>query len=517
MSPTSPPRATRRDWIGLAVLALPCMLYAMDLTVLNLALPHLTAALHPTAPQLLWIVDIYGFFVAGSLITMGTLGDRIGRRRLLMFGASLFGAVSVLAAFAPSAELLIVARAAMGISAATIAPSTLSLISNMFLDPKQRTVAVGVWVASFSAGGALGPMLGGLLLEYFWWGSVFLLAAPVMLLLRVLGPRVLPEFRDPEPAAIDVRSAALSIAAVLLGIYGVKLIAAEGPSVTAAVFVAAGLALGAVFVHRQRGLAHPLVDLALFRVRPFVICLTIYTLGAFAAFGTFLTIAQYLQLVLGMGPLAAGLWTAPSGVIFIAGSILSPRLTRLMRPRYVMVAGLALGVAGALLLTQVGGERSLAVLMVGYLVFSLGMSLTFTLAVDLVVSSAPPERAGGASALAETGAELGGAVGIAMLGSILTFVYRAVIEVPAGAPAEASQTLGGAVAAAAQLPGGVAAELLGAARAAYSDAMSVTAAICALALVAATLAVAFLIPDAPVSDAASTATGDEAPPATVMS
>ena len=201
MPSMTPPRAGKREWIGLAVLALACVLYAMDLTVLHLAVPSLSADLKPTSAQLLWIVDIYGFLVAGSLITMGTLGDRIGRRRLLLIGAAAFGVASVLAAFSTSAEMLIASRALMGVAGATLAPSTLSLIFNMFRDPRQRTVAIGVWITSFSAGGAIGPVLGGVLLEYFWWGSVFLLALPVMALLLVLGPRVLPEYRDPAGGA----------------------------------------------------------------------------------------------------------------------------------------------------------------------------------------------------------------------------------------------------------------------------------------------------------------------------
>ena len=219
---TAPSRAGRREWIGLAVIALPCLLYSMDLTVLNLAVPHLSADLRPSSAQLLWIVDIYGFLVAGSLITMGTLGDRIGRRRLLLIGAAAFGAASVLAAFSTSAEMLIATRALLGIAGATLAPSTLSLIRNMFHDPEQRTIAIGVWVTSYSVGGAIGPLLGGVLLEYFWWGSVFLLGVPVMVLLLVLGPLLLPEFRDPEAGRLDLLSAALSLAAVLLVIYGLK-------------------------------------------------------------------------------------------------------------------------------------------------------------------------------------------------------------------------------------------------------------------------------------------------------
>ena len=199
-----PQRATRREWIGLGVLTLAALVYAMDLTVLNLAIPRISAELRPTSVQLLWIIDIYGFLVAGLLITMGTLGDRIGRRKLLLGGAAFFALASLLAAFSQSSEMLIASRAVMGIAGATIAPSTLSLIFTMFLDPKQRTTAIGFWIAAYSAGGAIGPVLGGLLLEFFWWGSVFLIGVPVMALLLILGPRTLPEYRDPEARRLDL-------------------------------------------------------------------------------------------------------------------------------------------------------------------------------------------------------------------------------------------------------------------------------------------------------------------------
>jgi DHA2 family multidrug resistance protein-like MFS transporter len=257
------PRATRREWIGLAVLALPCLLYAMDLTVLNLAVPRLSADLRPSSAQLLWIVDIYGFTLAGSLITMGALGDRIGRRRLLLAGAAAFGLASVLAAFSASAGMLIAARAVLGVAGATLAPSTLSLIRNMFLEPKQRKLAVSVWITSFSAGGAIGPLLGGVLLRWFWWGSVFLLAVPVMALLLVLGPVLLPEFRDPRPGRLDLLSAALSLAAVLAVIYGLKQLALAGGVWLPVLSVLVGLALGVVFVRRQQRLSDPLLDLRL--------------------------------------------------------------------------------------------------------------------------------------------------------------------------------------------------------------------------------------------------------------
>ncbi len=269
----------------MAVIALPCLLYSMDLTVLNLAVPHLSADLKPSSSQLLWIIDIYGFLIAGSLITMGTLGDRIGRRRLLLIGAAAVGAASILAAFSSSSEMLIVTRALLGIAGATLAPSTLSLIRNMFLDPQQRTVAIGVWVTSYSVGGAIGPLLGGIVLEYFWWGSVFLLGVPVMVLLLVVGPVLLPEFRDPNAGRLDLLSASQSLMAVLLVIYGLKKLAEHGVSWSPVLSILAGAAVGLLFVRRQRTLAHPLIDLRLFRVPAFSASLATYTLGTLVAFG----------------------------------------------------------------------------------------------------------------------------------------------------------------------------------------------------------------------------------------
>jgi len=485
MNSVVPQRAGRREWLGLAVLALACLLYAMDLTVLHLAVPKLSAALRPSSAQLLWIIDVYGFLVAGSLVTMGTLGDRIGRRRLLLIGAAAFSIASVLAAFSTSAETLIASRALMGVAGATLAPSTLSLIFNMFVDPTQRRVAIGIWISSFSAGGAIGPVLGGVLLEYFWWGSVFLLALPVMALLLVLGPRVLPEFRDPEARRLDLRSAAMSLAALLAVIYGLKDTAQDGFGLLPALSIVAGMAVGVLFVRRQLTLANPLIDIQLFRIPSFSASLATYMLGVFVVFGYFLFIPQYLQLVLGLTPLQAGLWTVPAMGGFIVGSMLAPRIVRRVRPALVMGAGLALGALGLLVLALVDGFPGLAVLVAVTTVNSLGLAPVFTLTTELIVGSAPPERAGAASGISETSAELGGALGIAILGSVGTAVYRsALAKLPAGVPIEAAQvardTLGGAVSVARQLPDQLGLALLDVARDAFVQGLHLTAGISAV-------------------------------------
>jgi MFS transporter, DHA2 family, multidrug resistance protein len=469
--------AGRREWIGLSVLALGTMLYSIDLTVLHLAVPSLSADLKPTSAQLLWIVDIYGFVLAGSLITMGTLGDRIGRRRLLLIGAASFGVASLLAAFSTSAEMLIAARALLGAAGATLAPSTLSLIRSMFLDPRQRTTAVGVWVTSFSAGAVLGPPLGGILLEYFWWGSVFLLAVPVMALLLVLGPVLLPEFRDPDAGRLDLLSAALSLVAVLAMVYGLKRIVQEGFDWQSGLSILTGVAVGFVFVRRQRRVSHPLIDLQLVRMPAFSASLIVYLFVTFLAFATFLFVFQYFQLVLGLSPFEAALWGMPSAAAFIVGSTLTPSLVRRIRPAYAMAASLLLAAVGYGLLSQIDGASGLTAVVVITVIFSLGEAPVFTLTNDLIIGTAPPQRAGAAAAISETGSELGGALGIA----IGTALYRGHIAdaIPAGVSSEAAEasrgTLGGAVAAAEEVPEPVAAELLDVAREAFTQGLQVAA------------------------------------------
>jgi DHA2 family multidrug resistance protein-like MFS transporter len=481
------------------VIALPCVVYAMDLTVLNLALPALSEDLQPSSSQLLWIVDIYGFMVAGLLITMGTLGDRIGRRRLLLIGATAFGLASLFAALSTSAEMLIAARALLGIAGATLAPSTLSLIRNMFHDQRQRTFAIGVWITSFSAGAAAGPLIGGLLLERFWWGSVFLPALPVMGLLLVVGPRLLPEYRAPNAGRLDPLSVVLSLVAVLAVIYGLKQTAQDGAGWSAGLSVLVGLALGAAFLRRQQELADPLIDLRLFWVPAFNAALAVNTVGFFVNFGIAVFIAQYLQLVYGLSPFGAGLWTLPYAGAFIVGALLTPLVVRVFLPGIVIAGGLALAGAGFALFTQVDVDSALAIIVAGSVVFAIGLAPVYTLAADLMVGAAPPERAGAAAGISETSSEFGGALGIAVLGAVGTAVYRGQIEgaVPAGVPpgpAEAARdTLGAAVAAGDELPDPLALELVEVAREAYTQALQLAALLCAaVAIAAAVLAVALL-------------------------
>ena len=484
-------KAGRREWLGLAVIALPCAVYSMDLTVLNLALPRLSEDLEPTSSQLLWIVDIYGFLVAGLLITMGTLGDRIGRRRLLLIGAAAFGVASVLAALSTSAEMLIAARAVLGVAGATLAPSTLALIRNIFADPRQRTFAIGVWITSFSAGAAIGPLIGGLMLESFSWGSVFLLAVPVMALLLAVGPRLLPEFRDPDAGRLDLTSAAASLVAVLAVIFGLKQIAQDGFGWIAVAAIAGGLAVGAGFVRRQKRLADPLIDLRLFRLPAFSGALTANTLGFFVNFGIAVFLAQYLQLVLGLSPLEAGLWTMPWAAGFIVGSMLTSRIVSRISSASAITGGLVVAAVGFAILTQVSGDASLPTLVAGSVVLALGLAPVFTLAADMMVSAAPPERAGAAAGISETSSEFGGALGIAVLGVVGTALYRGEVAdaVPAGLPSEAAggarDSLGGAIAAGHELPSPLARKLVDAASDAFTQALQLAATLSAAVLVAA--------------------------------
>lgn len=492
-------KATRRDWIGLAVLALPCILYSMDLTVLHLAVPQIVAALKPSSSALLWIVDIYGFMVAGALITMGTLGDRIGRRRLLLIGAAVFGLTSLLAAFSTSAEMLIGARALQGLAAATLAPSTLSLIRNMFHDPAERAFAIGVWVACFSGGAAVGPVVGGAILAHFWWGAVFIINVPIMLLLLAVGPLLLPEFRDPNAGRMDLTSAAQSLVAVLSIIFGMKWTAEFGWGIVPAAAIGIGLAVGVLFFRRQVRLADPLIDVRLFQSRGFKAALLTNILALFAIFGTFFFIAQYLQLVLGMGPLEAGLWTAPAGIGFAAGSMAAPWLAQRFPPHRVITIAFLISAFGFWFITQLDGATNAWPLFAGMMIFSLGLSPIGAITTDIAMSKAPPERAGEASAISETSFEFGGALGIAVLGSVVTAVYRSIMAagMPGGLSPEAidaaQDSLGGAVQVAAQIGGEAGARLIETSREAFVRAFeisgwfSVAGALCAAVLAATVL------------------------------
>ncbi|MFC3999028.1 MFS transporter [Nocardiopsis sediminis] len=492
-----PPKAGPREWAALAVLTLPVVLISVDMTVLGFAVPHLSEDLAPTAGQLLWIIDVYSFVLAGLLITMGTLGDRIGRRRLLLIGSAGFGAASLIAANAPTAEVLIAARALLGLAGATLMPSTLSLIRNMFLDPRQRLFAIATWASGFSGGAALGPIVGGWLLEHFHWGSVFLINLPVMVLILVAAPLLVRESRNPHPGRLDPASVALSLGAMLPAVYGVKKLAEEGLAIVPVVAIAAGLLLGAVFVRRQLRLKDPLLDVRLFAIREFTVAVATNLMIVFAMVASLFFITQYLQLVLGISPLYAGFALVPGLVLSVAASFVAVGVARRLSLGSVIVIGLALIAAGFLAVTLAPTEGGLWLIVGAFALLNVGIGLTETLTNDAILTAAPPERAGAASAISETAYELGGALGVALLGSVLTATYRIrldeVEDVPAAAMDAARETLGGAVTAAEGLPSPAAGALLDAARAAFTDGMHLTSAIAAAIIVIAAVQAGVLL------------------------
>jgi MFS transporter, DHA2 family, multidrug resistance protein len=486
--PDGPP-AGGREWLGLAVLALSALMLSVDISVLFLALPAMSADLEPTATQLLWISDIYAFMLAGFLVTMGTLGDRIGRRRLLLIGAAAFGIASVVAAFSVNASMLIAARAALGIAGATLAPSTLALISTMFLDQRQRGTAIAIWTSCFMSGIALGPLLGGLLLESFWWGSAFLLGLPVMVVLLVLGPRVLPEYRDPNAGRLDLLSVALYLLAVLPAMYGLKEIARNGPGGAPIGAMVAGLAFGALCLRRQWRLEHPLFDLKLFRDPTFRSVVTIFLLVGVIQAGAFLMINLYLQLVAGLSTLEAGLRLLPSAVAMVAATLAAPRIATRIPQVTVMAAALVIAAAGYGVIALVGPSAGVSTLMIGLVITSLGIGPIVALGYGLVLGAAPPEKAGSAAAINETGGEFGIALGIAAIGSLGTAIYRLNMEdaIPAGVSASVADTaresIVGATSAAADLPAPLASDLLESTHRAFATALDTVAVLSAVVLV----------------------------------
>ncbi|MFE3251220.1 MFS transporter [Streptomyces sp. NPDC059209] len=490
------PRRHPGRWLALSVLVLAVLLVAVDATVLGLATPFLSEDLKPSGTQLLWIGDIYSFVIAGLLVSMGSLGDRIGRKKLLLTGAVAFGAVSVLNAYATSPEMMIVARALLGVAGATLMPSTLALIRNIFHDPRERSLAIGIWGAAASAGAAVGPVVGGFLLEHFWWGSVFLINLPVMAVLVVVGVKLLPESRNPAPGPWDVPSVLLSLVGIVGVVYAIKEAAAYGLRWDVALAAVAGAGALAWFVRRQLTIRFPLLDMRLFRNRGFSGAVLADLLTILGLSGLVFFLSQYLQLVQGRGPLEAGVAELPAAVGAVTAGLLAGRAARRFSVRLVVAGGLAaVGLATAMLvlLTEDTGYPLLGGVL---LVVGVGAGFSFTVTADVILSGVPKEQAGSASAVSETAYELGAALGIALLGSIVTGVYRG-FPTPAGVPAEtasaAHESLGGAVEAAGAVPGHQAAELVAAAQEAFVHGLRIAAGAGAAVLLATSVVAWFLL------------------------
>ncbi|MFJ8281704.1 MFS transporter [Streptomyces griseoviridis] len=479
-------------WLALSVLVLAVLLVAVDATVLGLATPYISEDLEPTGTQLLWIGDVYSFVIAGLLVSMGSLGDRIGRKRILLIGATAFGGLSVLNAYAATPEMLILARALLGVAGATLMPATLALIRNLFHDPRERSLAIGIWGAAASAGTAVGPIVGGFLLEHFWWGSVFLINLPVMAVLVVVGVKLLPESKNANPGPWDLASVALSLVGMIAVVYAVKEAATHG-------FAWATLAIGVLgaaalywFVRRQLTLPTPLLDMRLFRNRGFSGAVLADLLTIFGLAGLVFFLSQYLQLVQGRRPFEAGLAELPAAVGAVVAGLVAGRAARRFSVRSVVAGGLAaIGLAlGAL--TTLDQSTGYPVLGAALLVVGVGAGFSFTVTADVILSTVPTEEAGSASAVSETAYELGAALGIAVLGSIVTGVYRG-FPSPAGTPESAHESLGGAVEAAAGLPAGPAEALLTSARQSFVDGLSLAAGAGAVVLLATAVAAWFML------------------------
>ncbi|MCP2259790.1 MFS transporter, DHA2 family, multidrug resistance protein [Streptoalloteichus tenebrarius] len=488
-APATARRAGLREWFGLAVLGLPLVVLAMDTSVLYLAVPHLGNDLHPSGTETLWIMDVYGFVIAGFLVPMGALGDRFGRRRLLMVGVALFAAASLLCAYSSSASMLIGARAALGVAGAMVMPSTLALVRTMFSDPRQRTLAIAIWSVAFTCGMVAGPVVGGLLLERFWWGSVFLVGVVVAAVL-VVAPVLVPEYRDAEAGRLDLISVVLSLCAILPVVYGVKEIAVGHGSPASWLAVLAGVGIGVLFVRRQRRIPHPVIDVRLFANRSLSTALILIVVGMTTFNGVNFLYPQLLQMVRGASPFHAGLWMLLVTAATAVGNIAVPFLARRARPTHVLVGGLVVSLLGFLLMTRVQPDTGMAVVMAAAVAVMLGSTPIGVLGTDIVVSAAPPEKAGAAAALTQTCAKLGVGLGIAVMGTVLTATYRhdlaasAPSTLPRGTVESARESLNDAITVSSRLPGGQGDQLLHAAKEAFTSGLNVVAIVCA-ALVAA--------------------------------
>lgn len=485
----------RRAWAALTVLLLPVLLIAVDNTILAFALPSIAQEFRPSATTQLWIVDVYSLVLATLLIAMGSLGDRIGRRRLLMIGAAGFAVVSAVAAFAPSAGALVAARAVLGFFGAMLMPSTLSLIRNIFADATARRLAIAIWASFFTAGSALGPIVGGALLEHFHWGAVFLVAVPILLPLLILAPRLVPESRDPNPGPLDPISVALSLTIMLPLVWAVKTGAHDGLSWPIAAALSLAVVSALVFVRRQNRSATPMLDIKLFGYAPFASSVLANFLSIVGLIGFIFFISQHLQLVLGLSPLAAGLVTLPGAVLSMIAGISVVRFVRWFAPHTLTIVGLVLVSVGFWMILLFRHDLTVAAVVVSFIVLELGVGISQTITNDTIVSSVPADKSGAASGVSETAYELGAVVGTATLGTIFTAFYRNNVDVPGGLTAaqsaDAGESIGGAVSVAAQLPPAQGEGLLASARVAFDSGIAPTATIAGTLVLVAAAAVAW--------------------------
>lgn len=417
-------RTSRRSWLGLAVVLGPVLLVAMDNSILFLAMPRITDALSPTAEQSLWILDIYGFVVASLLITFGSTGDRYGRLRLMMIGATVFGAGSVGAALSPSPEALIAFRALMGLGGATLLPSGLAVISELFRDPRQRAQAIGLFAATFAAGIAIGPATGGLLLSTFAWGSVFLINIPVVLAFLVLAPLVLREVRGVRPGRVDALSVVLSTSGLLLTVHTVKDAAGHGLAWSQGATAVVGVGLLWWFLRRQHGLEHPLLDLSLFRERVFSLAIATGLLSLFVWSAAGYLTGIYLQSVLGLDVLTAAMLAVPGALTLTVTCIATPKFFHRFGKRTALAASHLLVGSGLALLLPATTEAGVAWFIASTVIAGVGYGISFSVVAETAVSAVPKERAGSAGAIAETSNELGNALGVSLLGSAAALVFR---------------------------------------------------------------------------------------------
>ncbi|MBP2413255.1 DHA2 family multidrug resistance protein-like MFS transporter [Arthrobacter stackebrandtii] len=492
----STPRAGTRSWIALAVLMLPVLLISVDNTVLSFAIPSISLALTPSASELLWIIDIYPLVLAALLVPMGSMTDRFGRRKLLLIGSTGFAVVSAFAAFAPTAGALIGYRALLGLFGAMLMPATLSLIRNLFLHPAQRRTAIAIWAAGFSGGAALGPIVGGFILEHFWWGAVFLMSVPVLVPLLILAPIFVPESKDPNPGRIDVWSILLSFGAMVPAIFGIKEIAQSGFSLLNLGLIVVGVALAVVFVRRQMHRADPMMDVSLFKNPVFSGSVSANLLSIFALVGFLYFITQHLQLVVGLSPTTAAYVLVPGLAITVVCGLLAAKLANHFRPSHLVVAGLLLN-ATAFLIVFLNTSGSVMGIIIAFAVLGAGVGTAETISNDLILSAAPPAKAGAASAISETAYEVGSVLGTAVLGSILAASYRMNVTVPAGVSAAgqdtASQTLGGAIEVAGTLPAEQGQALLESAKHAFDSGSGTVALVSVVLMLAAAVMCAFAL------------------------